>query len=104
MTQTADPFTKVRFHLRASALVIAAVIVVCGCGGGSTSSPTPFSPPGTPVPQNARVTGQYNLVLTSTNGTRNDKYLYRLYASRNDIYGSCKYARLPIECFVAMQR
>src|SRR6266478_2695813 len=29
--------------------------------------------------------------------TRDDKYLYKLYANRNDIWGSGKYARLPIE-------
>jgi hypothetical protein len=61
-------FTNMRFHPRTIALVIAAAIVVCGCGGGSTSSPTPGSSPLSPVAQNASVTGQYNLVLTSTNG------------------------------------
>jgi hypothetical protein len=40
-------FTNVRFHPRAIALVIAAVIGVWGCGGSSTTSspPTPPSPP-----------------------------------------------------------
>jgi hypothetical protein len=37
-------FPKVRFHPRAIALVIAAVIGVCGCRGGSTSSPAPTRP------------------------------------------------------------
>jgi Bacterial Ig-like domain (group 2)/Galactose oxidase, central domain len=37
--------TKVRFHLRAIALVIAAMIGVWGCGGSSTSSSTPTPPP-----------------------------------------------------------
>lgn len=35
---------------------------LAGCGAGSQAPPT------TPVTQNASVTGQYNLVLTSTNG------------------------------------
>jgi hypothetical protein len=37
-------FTNVRFHPRAIALVIAAVIGVWGCGGGSTYSAPPTSP------------------------------------------------------------
>ena len=37
-------FTNVRFHLIATALVIAAVIGFWGCGGGSTSSPPPAAP------------------------------------------------------------
>jgi hypothetical protein len=56
-------FVNMRFHPRVIAVVIAAAIVVCGCGAGSTYSPTPL-----PIAQGANVTGQYNLVLTSTNG------------------------------------
>ena len=59
--------TKVSFDQRAIALVIIAVICVCGCGGGSVPSSTPPSP-GISVTQDAKVTGQYNLVLTSTRG------------------------------------
>jgi hypothetical protein len=72
MTLPVDPFTNVSFHLRAIALVIAAVMVVGGCGGGSPSSSTPASPPplASPVGQDVSVTGQYNLVLTSTNGQK----------------------------------
>jgi hypothetical protein len=39
-------------------------LLAAGCGGGYL----PNSTPTTPVTQNARVTGQYDLVLTSTNG------------------------------------
>ena len=42
-------FSNVRFHLRAIALVIAAVIGVWGCGGGSTSPPTSPLPPSAPL-------------------------------------------------------
>jgi Bacterial Ig-like domain (group 2)/Galactose oxidase, central domain len=38
-------FPNVRFHPRAIALVIIAMIGVGGCGGSSTSSPTPTPPP-----------------------------------------------------------
>ena len=48
---------------RVTGLIFASMIVVCGCGGGSAYSPTP-----TPIPQDASITGQYNLGLTSTNG------------------------------------
>jgi hypothetical protein len=48
------------------ALVVVAAVTAGGCGGGPTSSFTPGSSP--PAAQNASVTGQYNLVLTSTNG------------------------------------
>jgi hypothetical protein len=63
-------FSNMGFRPRAIALVIAAGIVICGCGGGSTSLSTPTSapPPATSGAQDASVTGQYNLVLTSTNG------------------------------------
>jgi hypothetical protein len=69
MTLPVDPFTNLSFPLRAIALVVVGVIVVSGCGGGSTSSAPPVSPPpAISGSQNASVTGQYNLVLTSTNG------------------------------------
>ena len=58
-------FTCMKLPTRVSTLIIAATMAVCGCGAGSTYSPTP-SPPS--VAQDASVTGQYNLVLTSTNG------------------------------------
>jgi hypothetical protein len=38
--------------------------LAAGCGGGYLKTSTPM----TPATQNASVTGQYNLVLTSTNG------------------------------------
>ena len=61
-------FTSTGFHPRAVGLLVAAAIVICGCGGGSTSSSTPGSSPPPAVALDAAVTGQYNLVLTSTNG------------------------------------
>jgi hypothetical protein len=39
-------------------------LLAAGCGGGYTPTVTPV----TPVPQNAVVSGQYMLRLTSTNG------------------------------------
>jgi len=39
-------------------------LLAAGCGGDYLKNSTPT----TPVPQNARLTGQYNLVLNSTNG------------------------------------
>jgi len=69
MTLPADLFRNLRSHLRAIALIVVAANLPCGCGGGSssstTSSPPLFTPP---VAQDARVAGQYNLVLTSTSG------------------------------------
>jgi hypothetical protein len=59
--------TRMGFHPSAMALVIAAPIVVFGCGGGSASSSAPVSSPSA-VALDAAVIGQYNLVLTSTNG------------------------------------
>jgi hypothetical protein len=48
------------------ALLIAAVTGVSGCGSSTSSTSAAASPsPGT---QNASITGQYNLVLTSANG------------------------------------
>jgi hypothetical protein len=64
MTRLVASFTQVELYLKIIALLIAAVIGVSGCGGGSTYSSTSSSPDA----QNASVTGQYNLVLTSTNG------------------------------------
>ena len=46
----------------AAVVLMSVAVAVTGCGGGSLATPT------TPVAQNASVTGQYNLVLTSTNG------------------------------------
>jgi hypothetical protein len=46
----------------AAAVLMSVAVAFAGCGGGSQAPPT------TPVTQNASVTGQYNLVLTSTNG------------------------------------
>jgi hypothetical protein len=54
-------FTYMKSPTRVTAGIIAAMIGVCGCGAGSAYSPTP-----PPVAQDASVTGQYNLVLTST--------------------------------------
>ncbi len=48
----------------AAGALAGAVAVFAGCGGGGYGSSTP---PG-PVAQNASVSGQYSLVLTSTNG------------------------------------
>jgi hypothetical protein len=63
------PFITSRFHPAAIALVMAIANVVCGCGSGSPSSSNPAPPPSTnPTPQNANVSGQYTLLLTSTNG------------------------------------
>lgn len=48
-----------------AAVVLMSLAVACaGCGGGSAARPT------TPAAQNVSVTGQYNLVLTSTTGQR----------------------------------
>lgn len=46
----------------AAVVLMSVAVVFAGCGSGSLATPT------TPVAQNASVTGQYNLVLTSTNG------------------------------------
>jgi hypothetical protein len=56
-------FNDRRFHPGVIALVIVAVLSVEGCGGGYSSTHTP-----TPTPQNAVVSGQLNLLLTSTSG------------------------------------
>jgi hypothetical protein len=54
---------RMRQNTMLAAVVLMSVAVAfTGCGGGSQAPPT------TPVTQNASVTGQYNLVLTSTNG------------------------------------
>jgi hypothetical protein len=52
-------FTYMKSPTRVTAGIIAAMIGVCGAG--SAHSPTP-----PPVARDASVTGQYNLVLTST--------------------------------------
>jgi hypothetical protein len=54
-------FTYMKSPTRVTAGIIAAMIGVCGGGTGSAYSPTPPK-----VAQDANVTGQYNLVLTST--------------------------------------
>lgn len=61
--------SNVRFGRTAVVLLPVALLTVWGCGGGYTPTLTPT----TPSPQNAFVSGQYNLVLTSTNeqGTTN---------------------------------
>jgi hypothetical protein len=46
----------------AAVALMSVAVAFAGCGGGSQAPPT------TPAAQNARVSGQYNLVLTSTNG------------------------------------
>jgi hypothetical protein len=52
-----------------AAVVLMSLAVACaGCGGGSEARPTTPAVPTTPTAQNVSVTGQYNLVLTSTNG------------------------------------
>ena len=50
-------------------IVLMSFAVACaGCGGGNEARPTTPTVPTTPVTQNVSVTGQYNLVLTSTTG------------------------------------
>jgi hypothetical protein len=54
-----------RMRLNTTLAAVAIVNVAAafaGCGAGSKAPPT------TPVPQNVSINGQYNLVLTSTNG------------------------------------
>jgi hypothetical protein len=69
MTLPTALWTNTQFHRKAIAVVIAGMTGVCGCGGGSTTSSAPNLPaPGIPVAQDAKVTGQYNAVLTSTSG------------------------------------
>jgi hypothetical protein len=58
-------FTNLRFHPRAIALVIAAVIGVCGCGGSSTSSSTP-----PPLPSLVSVTVTPNSVTVVQSATQ----------------------------------
>ncbi len=54
---------RMRQNTMLAAVVLMSVAVAfAGCGSGSQAPPT------TPVTQNASITGQYNLVLTSTNG------------------------------------
>jgi hypothetical protein len=49
----------------AAVVLMSLTVTFAGCGGASEAPPTAST---TPTAQNARVTGQYNLVLTSTNG------------------------------------
>jgi hypothetical protein len=46
-------------------VLVTAAVAFAGCGAGSQAAPTT---PTSPVPQNVSINGQYNLVLTSTNG------------------------------------
>jgi hypothetical protein len=46
----------------AAVVVVSVAVAFAGCGAGSQT------PPATPVPQNVSINGQYNIVLTSTNG------------------------------------
>jgi hypothetical protein len=57
---------RMRQNSMLAAIVLMSIAVsFAGCGGGSLATP---ATPITPATQNATVTGQYNLVLTSTNG------------------------------------
>ncbi len=56
--------SNVRFGRTAVVLLTIALLTAWGCGSGYTPSLTPT----TPRAQNAFVSGQYNVVLTSTNG------------------------------------
>jgi len=49
----------------AAAVLMGLPVAFAGCGGGGMAPPTT---PTTPVTQNVSIIGQYNLVLTSTNG------------------------------------
>src|SRR5271163_286791 len=61
-------FANVRFHPRAIALIIAAVIGVWGCGGSSTSSPAPTPP--SPPPSLISVTVTPNSVTVLRDATQ----------------------------------
>ncbi len=61
-------FTDVRFHLRAIAAVIAAVMGVWGCGGGTSQAPPVPTPTITTISPNSAVAGGANFTLT-INGT-----------------------------------
>jgi hypothetical protein len=61
-------FTNVRFHPRATALVIAAVSGLCGCGGSSASSPAPTPP--SPPPSVISVTVTPNSVTVFRDATQ----------------------------------
>jgi hypothetical protein len=52
----------------AATIVVYLAIAFGGCGGGSQAPSSLPSAPTTPVAQNAAVSGQYNLVLSSTDG------------------------------------
>jgi hypothetical protein len=53
-------------------------LLTAGCGGGGYSSPSTYAPAPT-VPQNARVTGPFNLGLTSNHGN-GKTYIYTNFA------------------------
>ena len=56
---------RMRLNTTLAAVVLMTVcIALAGCGAGSQVPPTPP----VPVPQNVSISGQYNLMLTSTNG------------------------------------
>ena len=71
--ERSTPFTNVRFHLRAIAVVIATVIGVWGCGGGTSQPINNQSPPGTPtistISPNTSVAGgaAFTLTIDGTN-------------------------------------
>ena len=52
----------------AAVVLMSVAVAFAGCGGGSEARPTTPTAPTTSAAQNVSVTGQYNLVLASTNG------------------------------------
>jgi hypothetical protein len=52
----------------AAVVLMSLAVAFTGCGGGSQAPLTTPAAPSTPAAQNVSVTGQYNLVLTSTKG------------------------------------
>ena len=60
---------RMRHNTALAAVVLMSLAVAfAGCGGGSQAPLTTPAAPSTPAAQNVSVTGQYNLVLTSTKG------------------------------------
>jgi hypothetical protein len=60
---------RMRLNTTLAAVVLTSVTVAfAGCSAGSQAALTIPATPTTPVPQNVSINGQYNLVLTSTNG------------------------------------
>ncbi len=59
---------QIRQKTPTAIVLVSLAIGFAGCGGGSQVPPTTPAVPTIPAAQNATVTGQYNLVLTSTNG------------------------------------